>query len=112
MATDAHGQNAMRAPGTGTRSEAPVDLAHLRRFTLGDRRLEREVLTLFIEHAPVSIAAMRAALTDRDWTNAAHSLKGSARAVGAWRIATLAERAEQLGQRCDAPGTDGTGRAL
>lgn len=75
---------------------APVDLRHLRRYTLGDTALEREVLCLFINQLPETLSALGAARTDKDWKNAAHTLKGSGRAVGAWRIASLAEEAERL----------------
>ncbi len=40
---------------------------------------------------------MRAAATDREWVEAAHTLKGSARCVGAWRLARTGEQAERLG---------------
>jgi HPt (histidine-containing phosphotransfer) domain-containing protein len=76
---------------------APLDLEHLRRFTLGDRALELEVLHLFIDQAPRTIAQLRKAETADAWRRAAHTLKGSARAVGAWRLAKLAEQAERLG---------------
>ena len=36
------------------------------------------------------------ALADKDWKDLTHTLKGSARAVGAWRVAEAAERAEPL----------------
>ena len=36
----------------------PVDIKHLRRYTLGDQDLEREVLTLFINQLPSTIAAL------------------------------------------------------
>jgi HPt (histidine-containing phosphotransfer) domain-containing protein len=94
--------NATAKARTGAgEADAPVDLAHLRRFTLGDVRLELEVLTLFIDQAPATIAAMRQAGTSREWMTAAHTLKGSARAVGAWRLAKLAEEAERLGGPTD-----------
>jgi HPt (histidine-containing phosphotransfer) domain-containing protein len=84
-----------------TAAGAVIDLAHLRRFTLGDEQLEQEILTLFIEQAPLTINSLKRARTDRDWVTAAHTLKGSARAVGAWRMASLAERAEDLGGPSD-----------
>jgi len=87
--------------GAATRPEPPLDLAHLRRFTLGDQNLELEILGLFITQAPITLAALNAAATDRDWRIAAHTLKGSARAVGGSRVARLAERAEQLSRRND-----------
>jgi len=74
----------------------PVDLAHLRRYTLGDKALEAEVLELFLAQLPETIASLRSASTERDWKIAAHTLKGSSRAIGAWRIATLAQEAEEL----------------
>ncbi len=72
----------------------PVDLAHLRRYTLGDKQLEFEVLGLFAGELPKTVAALRHAANDREWHMAAHTLKGSARAVGAWRLARAAQIAE------------------
>lgn len=77
-------------------SDGPLDLAHLRRYTLGDKALETEVLELFLAQLPETIASLRLAADERDWKIAAHTLKGSSRAVGAWRIAMLAQEAEQL----------------
>ena len=73
----------------------PVDIKHLRRYTLGDQDLEREVLTLFLNQLPSTISALGGAISERDWMIAAHTLKGSGRAVGAWRIARIAEQAER-----------------
>ena len=73
----------------------PVDLAHLRRYTMGDAALEKEVLQLFLDQLPLTIRALSDAASNRDWMVAAHTLKGSCRAVGAWRIAGLAEQAER-----------------
>jgi len=91
------GTEAAPAPGD------VIDLAHLRRFTLGDRNLELEILGLFIDQVPASIEALRHARTDQQWTMAAHTLKGSARAVGAWRLAKLAEHAEKFAGPSDPP---------
>jgi HPt (histidine-containing phosphotransfer) domain-containing protein len=74
----------------------PVDLVHLSRYTLGERELEGEVLELFCTQSLVYLERLRAAQTEKAWRDAAHSLKGSAQAVGAWRAAAAAERAEQL----------------
>lgn len=91
---------------------APIDLDHLRRYTLGDRRLEHEVLWLFIEQAPVTLAALKCAATRKEWTAAAHTLKGSARAVGAWRLAKLAEQAEKSDGPADRPACETVLRGL
>ena len=77
---------------------APVDRAHLARYTLGDPVLEREVLGLFLAQIPLTIESLKFAATDKDWHLAAHTLKGSARAVGAWHLARLAAGAEKLGR--------------
>ena len=82
-----------------TRSGAaarPVDLVHLSRYTLGERALEGEVLGLFCTQAGLCLQQLGAAHSEQAWKEAAHTLKGSARAIGAWRVAAAAERAEAL----------------
>ncbi len=74
----------------------PIDHRHLSRYTLGDRALEREVLQLFCGQTALYLDDLRKAATLAQWSHAAHSLKGSAKAVGAARIATAATRAEAL----------------
>lgn len=75
---------------------APIDRQHLERYTLGSPELEREILGLFVAQLPLSIEQLRFAVTDREWQVAAHTIKGSARAVGAGEVARLALDAEQL----------------
>lgn len=75
----------------------PIDHEHLRRYTLGNRELEIEVLNLFAGQAPLTLEGLRAATSEHGWHVAAHTLKGSARAVGAWSIAAVAEEAEIAG---------------
>ena len=87
-ASVAEGQPASRAS-----LERPIDLVHLSRMTLGDRGLEREVLALFDRQATVLVSRMRAA-SPGSVTTVAHTLKGSARGVGAWRVAAAAEAVE------------------
>jgi HPt (histidine-containing phosphotransfer) domain-containing protein len=77
-------------------SSRPVDLVHLSRYTLGERDLEREVLELFCSQSLIYIERLRQARSDKDWKDAAHTLKGSASAIGAWRAAAAAESAEAL----------------
>ena len=86
-------------PSTGTASPGgsrPIDLVHLSRYTLGNRSLENELLGLFRSQADVYLARLDDAADDKEWKNAAHSLKGSARGLGAWALDDLAEEAEQL----------------
>jgi len=75
---------------------APIDFSHLARYTLGDKALEQEVLALFAAEAPATLGRLRSARTGSAWREAAHTLKGSARAVGARKVAVLAEEAERL----------------
>ena len=81
---------------------APIDRGYLARFTMGNAALEREVLDLFADHAPTYLLHLMAADTERAWYEAAHTLKGSARAVGARQVALEAERAEALKGQLDA----------
>jgi HPt (histidine-containing phosphotransfer) domain-containing protein len=63
-------------------------------MTLGDRRLEREVLEIFVRQTTIMlnrIVGAEPALA----AAAAHTLKGSARGIGAWRVARAAELLEQ-----------------
>ncbi len=77
-------------------AKAPVDLVHLRRFTLGNRDLELEVLQLFSGQAPLIVGRLQQAVTAKDWRDAAHTLKGSAGAIGAHGVARAAAEAELL----------------
>jgi HPt (histidine-containing phosphotransfer) domain-containing protein len=73
----------------------PIDLVHLRRFTMGDRQLEREVLGLFACDLPANFQTLTQATSAQDWRLAAHTIKGTARTVGAWRLARAAYAAER-----------------
>lgn len=86
------------APGEGP----AIDRAHLDRQTFADPALQVEVLGLFQDELPNALQRLRSAATAKDWHFAAHALKGSARAVGAARLAALALAAEQAAGK---PGT-------
>lgn len=77
---------------------ALFDAAHLARYTLGDTELERDVLTMFFEQAALLHARLADAHSNEAWRDAAHSLKGSARGIGAFRLGIAAETAEKLPQ--------------
>lgn len=72
----------------------PLDLVHLAKYTFGDRGLESELLGLFRSQAGIYVSRLEAAATAKDWRDAAHSLKGSARGLGAWALGDIAEDAE------------------
>lgn len=71
-----------------------LDLDHLRRQTAGDRALEGELLALF----ETQCARLQPLIGDGGPSlrraDAAHTLKGSARAIGAWRLAAAVDRLE------------------
>jgi HPt (histidine-containing phosphotransfer) domain-containing protein len=82
--------------------EQPVDLVHLSRMTLGDRDLEREVLQLFERQAAMLLERMPGA-GPAHVAAMAHTIKGSARGIGAWQIARYAETLElAAASSCDA----------
>ncbi|MGE3830547.1 MAG: Hpt domain-containing protein [Parvibaculaceae bacterium] len=76
---------------------AVFDLEHLRRYTLDDPGLECELLNLFLSQAEAARSQLTLAVSAEDWKLAAHSLKGSALAVGAVAIANLSARIEDSG---------------
>jgi HPt (histidine-containing phosphotransfer) domain-containing protein len=82
-----------------TSSREPVaailDEDHLQRMTLGDRGLEREVLAIFARQTVLMLERM-AGMEPAFAAAAAHTLKGSARGVGAWRVAQAAEEVERV----------------
>ena len=72
--------------------DGPIDIEHLQRMPLGDASLEREVLTMFSAQAAGLIGKLAA--LPRDAAALAHTLKGSARAIGAFAVADAASDLE------------------
>jgi HPt (histidine-containing phosphotransfer) domain-containing protein len=92
MATmQSYGAKVTRAAGPA--GEPPIDLTHLFRMTLGDHALEREVLALFDRQIDMLIGRM-GEVGPSGVAALAHTLKGSARGVGAWPMARAAEAVE------------------
>ncbi|HWP26125.1 MAG TPA: Hpt domain-containing protein [Xanthobacteraceae bacterium] len=77
---------------------AAIDREHLKRMTLGERSLEREVLALFNRQTEILLARMHTSVPTVA-AAAAHTLKGSARGIGAWRVARAAEEVELAAPR-------------
>ena len=76
-------------------AEPGIDLAHLSRMTLGEKSLEAEVLALFDRQAGILLGRMRQA-SPAAVGAFAHTLKGSARGIGAWQVAAVADMLERL----------------
>jgi HPt (histidine-containing phosphotransfer) domain-containing protein len=84
---------AFSTPGgeaSGTTRSRPIDLAHLARQTMGDRALEQEVISLFLQQAGQIGEKIVHASSD-ECRELAHRLVGSARGVGAFAIADCAD---------------------
>ena len=72
----------------------PIDRAHLAHVSFNDRHLEREVLQLFDRQAVLLMARIRTSMPSAV-AGLAHTLKGSASSIGAFRVARAAEAAER-----------------
>jgi HPt (histidine-containing phosphotransfer) domain-containing protein len=83
---------AMTSPPIASEQPA-IDVAHLSRMTLGDRKLEIQVLELFDRQADLLVARMRE-VEPSGVASLAHTLAGSARGIGAWRVAEAAKALE------------------
>jgi HPt (histidine-containing phosphotransfer) domain-containing protein len=72
-----------------------IDLVHLARQTDGDEALEAELLAMFDVQSEKLMARLRLAeVGAQAKADIAHRLKGSALAIGAWRVAKAATAAE------------------
>jgi HPt (histidine-containing phosphotransfer) domain-containing protein len=74
-----------------------IDLVRLARQSLGDQELEAELLEMFErQSARILGQLIRAGADRKSLSDLAHTLKGSALAVGAERVARKAARLEAL----------------
>ena len=73
-----------------------IDFVHLNKYVVGDPELTREVFGLFRNQVDMWGRGLTADADDEIWASVTHSLKGSARAVGAVRLAEACEKAESL----------------
>ena len=72
--------------------DGPIDFEHLSRMTLGDAGLEQEVLAMFVAQSTTLVSTLAAMPADA--SALAHTLKGSARAIGAFAVGDAAARLE------------------
>jgi HPt (histidine-containing phosphotransfer) domain-containing protein len=73
-----------------------LDVVHLRRYTQGNAELEAELLGLFAGQVPELVREIRKGPGSEGWKLAVHTLKGSARAIGAVAVGDLAAKLEKL----------------
>jgi HPt (histidine-containing phosphotransfer) domain-containing protein len=81
--------------------DGPINLEHLERMTLGDAGLTHEVLAMFSAQATGLLGALAALPADA--AALAHTLNGSARAIGAFQVAEAAARLEAALDNGEAP---------
>jgi HPt (histidine-containing phosphotransfer) domain-containing protein len=74
--------------------DQPIDRTHLFKMTLGDHSLEGEVLRLFERQTSMLLGRMAGA-EPAQVKALAHTLNGSARGIGAWRVANAAQSVEK-----------------
>ena len=73
-----------------------IDFDHLNQYVDRDPDLTREVFGLFRNQVEMWGKGLKADADDEIWASVTHTLKGSARAVGAMELAQACEKAESL----------------
>ncbi|MFT6106967.1 MAG: HPt (histidine-containing phosphotransfer) domain-containing protein [Rickettsiales bacterium] len=69
--------------------EPAIDLNYFREVTKGDLNFEKEVFILYLDTTKNTIKQMEDAIVDKSnaaWRKAAHSIKGSSTAIGAFNL--------------------------
>lgn len=79
-----------------TDSENEIDFDHLNQYVGGDKDLTAEVFSLFKHQVEMWGRALIIEADDDTWESVTHSLRGTALAVGATKLAELCEKAEEL----------------
>ena len=83
------------------KSEQPVDIEHLDRYTGGDGAINEEILRLFdtqCRELMVKLESLARGESDpKSWREATHTLKGAARGIGAFPLGNAAAEAEKTG---------------
>lgn len=92
--------------------EAPIDLVQLATNTLGNRDLEVQVLHLFKSQSSSTLERLAQESDATVRRDLVHTLKGSARAIGAERVALVCEALEGRMQSDSNADTDGLESAV
>ncbi len=80
------------------RPKLEIDIDHLLSMTGGDANLADEVLDIFRNQADTWGRMLSADLSQREWADAAHTLKGAALSIGAHTFADACAAVEQEGR--------------
>ena len=76
-------------------TSAALDLVHLSRQTMGDNKLEREILAMFRNQCEVFEGSLSVTDRPQQLAEIAHQMKGCAKSVGAWQVAKEAGKLEE-----------------
>ncbi|WP_208978104.1 Hpt domain-containing protein [Labrenzia sp. 011] len=87
--------------------EAPIDLVRLATNTLGNRDLEVQVLHLFKSQSTTTLERLARETDAAVRLDLVHTLKGSALAIGAERVAVVCETLEGKMKAAPDPATEG-----
>lgn len=79
---------------SGVMSAPVLDRDHLEQYTAGDAALEAELFGLLSNQIEACVSALKAATSETEWRNAAHTLKGASRGVGAMELGEACALAE------------------
>jgi len=80
------------------RGDELLDMDRALEYVQGDEEFLKEILQIFLEEIPQRVDSFQAAIADNDMkkmANLAHSLKGSAMAIGAAECHNLAKNVEE-----------------
>ena len=77
-------------------STKEIDFDHIKQYVGDDLELTKEVFGLFKNQVEMWSRGMVATADDDAWGAVMHSLKGSARAVGAHKLADLCDKGEAM----------------
>lgn len=84
-------------PAASALQEPVIDRQALDRHTMGNAALQQELFILFFDQMPVYLDQLDDAIASGDgesWRMASHGIKGSSRALGFVRLATLSRECE------------------
>lgn len=76
--------------------DTAINFTHLRQYVGDDTALTAEIFGLFRHQTDMWCKALDSKADDETWLSIAHTLKGTARAVGACGLADVCENAEML----------------
>lgn len=76
--------------------DTEIDFDHLNQYVGGDAGLTQEIFNLFKNQVDMLSKSLDPDVDDETWEAVVHSLKGTARAVGAVTLSDVCQRAELL----------------